>query len=77
MKVKVELEKHETLDEADELLEKALHAKHEDSHGERYADPILNEFHDYLNIMANQTLTRIKEQIEGELQRASSARYHK
>lgn len=48
MKVKVELEPNETIGDAEEFLEKALHAKQECDHGERYADPIFNEAHDLI-----------------------------
>lgn len=48
MKAKIFLEKGETLVDAEETLEKALKRKQECSGGERYCDPAVNEFHDYV-----------------------------
>lgn len=46
MKVKVDLDKGETLEQADEKLEKALKAKKECVHGEQYDDDIYNQLHE-------------------------------
>lgn len=48
MKIKVHLEKDETLEDAEEFLLKSIkHKKHFDD-SERYSDAFLNEFHDYV-----------------------------
>lgn len=67
MKIKIELEEHEHQDDADDLLEKALHNKKECSDHERYADPILNDFHDYVTQLHTQLLERISSDIEAQL----------
>lgn len=47
MKVKVELDKHETIEQAEDFLEKSLQVKKECGE-ERYASEFLNEFHDHV-----------------------------
>lgn len=68
MKIKVELEKDETVEQADEFLAKALVRKNECDHGEKYADEAMNEAHAHIcGLFANlsQDLqTEIKEIIE-------------
>jgi hypothetical protein len=48
MKIKVELAKGESVEQADEFLAKALAAKTECDHGERYSDNAMNEAHDHI-----------------------------
>lgn len=48
MKIKVELEQGETIEDSEEFLAKALKVKSECDHGERYADDALNEAHDLI-----------------------------
>ena len=48
MKIKVELSQGETVEQADEFLAKALSAKSECDHGERYSDNAMNEAHDHV-----------------------------
>lgn len=48
MKIKVELEKGETVEQADEFLAKALVKKTECEHGEKYSDDAMNEAHDHI-----------------------------
>jgi hypothetical protein len=67
MKVKVELTNGETIEQADELLEKALKAKAEPSENERYADQHLNDFHDYINERHQRLVTSVLKEIEDEI----------
>jgi len=57
MKIKVELEKGETVEAADEFLAKALAAKTECEHGERYSDDAINEAHDHICKLFNSLTT--------------------
>lgn len=68
MKIKVELEKGETVAKADEFLAKALVAKSECDHGEKYSDEAMNEAHEHIcasfRNMTNDLHQHIKEIIE-------------
>jgi len=68
MKIKVELDKGETVEEADEFLAKALSAKAECEHGEKYSDNAMNEAHDHIcglfNAMTKDLHTSVKDIIE-------------
>lgn len=70
MKTRVILEKGETLQEAEDRLEKALALKKECSHGEQYCDPALNEFHDNIETQHKELLAKLSEDIKAEIQRA-------
>jgi len=51
MKIKIELDDNETIEQAHEALEKAINIKkltHDHEDEERYADEYLNEFEAYL-----------------------------
>lgn len=48
MKIKIELEANENLQDAEEELAKALKAKDDHIHDEKYADEHLNEFEAYV-----------------------------
>ena len=74
MKVKINVEKGETLLEAEEKLEKALKAKKECSHGEQYCDPAVNEFHDFIESKHKQLVKKVLEDIKSEIQRDVNSR---
>lgn len=74
MKVKIELEEHEHLDDADELLEKALHRKADPS--ESYEEASFNDFHDHMTAVHNNLLKRISQDIQAEIERAISSRHN-
>ena len=69
MQIKIELENNETQEEADEKLLKALKGKKElkEKLGERYADDMINEFHDLIMEEHLNVLEDIKDKIQGEL----------
>lgn len=67
MKVKVELERGETIEDADAFLAKAIKQKHECSGGERYADDWLNELEAYVCSEHRKVLDRIAEEIAAEV----------
>jgi hypothetical protein len=67
MKVKIELEKNEHPEDADEFLEKALKAKHECSNNEQYSDHWLNEIHDQLVKAHYELLNDLEKQISIEV----------
>lgn len=69
MKTKIVLERGETLQEAEEKLEKALKIKKECSHGEQYCDPVLNEFHDQIETEHKKLLEKLAEGVKAELER--------
>lgn len=69
MKLQVTLEKSETIEQAEEVLEKALKAKHDCSGGERYLDPAMNEFHDHVESKHSQLVDSILKDIAAELER--------
>jgi hypothetical protein len=48
LKVKVELEGAETVEQANEFITKALVTQSECQHGERYADGAMNDAHDHI-----------------------------
>jgi hypothetical protein len=68
MKVKIFLDKSETLESAEEVLEKALHAKKECSSGEKYSDDVLNDFHDYICKKHEQLLHSVLADIRKEIE---------
>lgn len=72
MKIKVELQKGETLEDAEELMEKALKAKSECDHGERYSDEALNEAHDLICSRFQNLLNNINLEV-GEIINAARA----
>lgn len=76
MKVKVNLENGETLEQAEEKLEKALKAKRECAHGEQYCDPAMNEFHDHIEARHKKVLERINQQIADEIKREVYSKGH-
>lgn len=67
MKVKVNLDKGETLAQAEEKLEKALKAKKECIKGEQYCDPALNEFHEYVEAQHTDLIQNILSEIKQEI----------
>ncbi len=67
MKLRVELDKDETVEQADELILKAVQAKHECSGGERYADDWLNELEGYVLAQHRRVLDQIAEEIAQEI----------
>lgn len=75
MRVKIELEKDETLQDAEEFLEKSLKAKSECDHGERYADAALNEAHDLICSRFEDLLSSINSEIEEVINAAKSASF--
>lgn len=70
MKLKITLKPGQTPEHAEELLEKALKAKNEFAHQERYADQALNEFHDYITDRHAKLVESILKEIEEEIQHA-------
>ncbi len=48
MKIKVELENGETVEQADDFILKAISRKTECDHGEQYSDEAMNEAHDHI-----------------------------
>ena len=62
MKVKVELEKNETIEDAEEFLAKSVATKQECSGGERYADEWLNEMEAYVCSAHRKLLDGISEE---------------
>ena len=68
MKIKVDLAPGETVEQADEFIAKALAAKSECDHGERYSDNAMNEAHDHIcslfNNLTKELHTTIKDIIE-------------
>jgi hypothetical protein len=67
MKVRIDLQNGETLQDAEETLEKALKAKKECSEGERYADPVLNELHDSICDRHEELLTNLFQNIQSAI----------
>jgi hypothetical protein len=63
MKINVELEDQETLEEAEEFMAKALKVKSECSHTEKYADPVMNEAHDLICQRFNELLNNVQTEI--------------
>lgn len=74
MKVKINLDKGETILQAEEKLEKALKAKKECSDGERYCDPAVNEFHELIESRHEALVQNILEQIKDEIVKDSQGR---
>ena len=69
MRAKILLKKGETLQEAEDKLEKALKRKKECSHGEQYCDPALNEFHDMVDSEHKTLIDKIINEVKVEVQR--------
>lgn len=67
MKVKVLLEHGERLEDADQILSKAITAKNECSGGERYADAWLNELEAHVCAEHQKVLDRIAEEVAQEI----------
>lgn len=67
MKIKVELEKDETIEQAEHLFVKSVSAKQECSGGERYADEYLNELEAHVCSEHRKVLDRIAEEIAAEV----------
>lgn len=75
MKIKVELEKGETLTDAEELMEKALKVKSECDHGERYSDEALNEAHDLICSRFQSLLNSIGSEVEEVISAAKTTNF--
>ena len=73
MKIKVHLDSNETIEDADEFLEKAVAAKKNVEYHERYTDEFLNDFHEYLNrkhhLLVQSIIQSVKEEIEHDAHR--------
>lgn len=67
MKIKVELEKDETIEGAEAFLVKSVSAKHECSGGERYAEDYLNELEAHVCKEHRKVLDRIAEELTAEV----------
>lgn len=67
MKVKIELEEHEHIHDAEEVLEKALSAKKDCSGTEKYSDPFINEFHDHICNQHAKLVESILEEVKKEI----------
>jgi len=70
MKIKIDLEEGESLDDADEFLEKALKAKKKAPNPERYHDQAFEDFYQQINerhedVLKNVAL-ELKELLESE-----------
>ena len=75
MKIKIELEKDETLGDAEELMEKALKVKSECDHGERYSDEALNEAHDLICSRFQNLLNSIGSEVEEVINAARTTNF--
>lgn len=64
MKINVELKPGENLADAEELMEKALKAKSECDHGERYTDEVMNEAHSLICDRFSSLLNNLQIEIE-------------
>ena len=69
MRIKVELEKHETIEDAESFMAKSVQLKHECSGEERYADEYLNELESYVCGEHRKVLKRIAEEVTEEIDR--------
>lgn len=69
----MKLNNGETIEQAEENLEKALKAKKECSHGERYCDPAMNEALEHVEKRHADLLKSILEEITTEIERDSHA----
>lgn len=67
MRVKIELEKDETIEVAESFLAKSVAVKSECSDGERYADEWLNELEAFVCAEHRKVLDRIAEEITAEI----------
>lgn len=67
MKIKVELEKDETIEQAEHLFVKSVQTKQECSGDERYADDYLNELEAFVCAEHRKVLDRIAEEIVAEV----------
>lgn len=66
MKVKIELEKDESIEDAEHFLVKSIRRKHECS-DERYSDEYLNQFHELICERHSQLVESILKEIEQEV----------
>jgi hypothetical protein len=77
MKIKVDLDKGETLEQADEQLEKALKAKKECVHGEQYDDDIYNALHEEIcQHHSSKVLDVIKKELREVIKNACISKYY-
>lgn len=67
MKIKVELEKDEHIEDAETFLAKSVTVKQECSGGERYADDYLNELEAYVCAEHRKVLKQIADEIAHEV----------
>ncbi len=74
MKVKITLDENETIEQADELLEKALVMKKDCSHGERYSDEYLNEFHEHVCKRHAELVNSLIEEVQQEIKQSVNAK---
>lgn len=70
MKVRVDLDKHESVEDAEELLTKAMTAKKECSGDERYHDDWLNQFEAHVLSEHKKLMDQISHEILAEIQDA-------
>lgn len=70
MRVRIDLEPGETIEEAEEKLAKAILTKQElrEELAERYDDPVLNEFHDHVTNEHLKVLDNIRALVSQEIQ---------
>ena len=74
MKIKVELEKGETVEDADEFMAKALTSKSECEHDERYSDDAMNEAHDHIRGLFNSLTKDLHIEIKDIIQDATGTK---
>lgn len=72
--MKVILDKNQSLEEAEELLEKSIKRKKECSSSEQYNDDALNEFHDMICARHRKVLERIEKEVKSEIERHVSSK---
>lgn len=75
MKVKIELDKHETIEQAEDFLEKSIQTKKECSE-ERYSSEFLNEFHDHVIQRHNKLLEDLMYQVDLEIKSDASKKHN-
>lgn len=75
MKLKVELESDETIEQVEDFLEKSLKAKKQCSE-ERYSSKFLNEFHSYVCDRHSKLLQDIAYQVDLEIKADASKKHH-
>lgn len=67
MRIKIELEADETIEQAEEELKKALNAKETINEEERFADDWLNEFEVHVKDEHQKLLDKLLEQIQDKI----------